>query len=245
VATRSRDNTATIHRHLREAILHGALTAGSELSQVKLAEDFGVSRGPVREALRLLEREGLVEAEVNRRVRVASFSPGDLEEVYAMRIVNEALAIRATVPHLTEDDMATLHADIARMEALSGTDLADWEPVHRHFHHTLVAYSGVRLVSLIQQLSDHAERYRLVYLPREPRAWSVGAAEHREIVALCEARDAPGAADALARHLARTAGSMLMHVAPDHEPILVRSAVRAATRTEPAARPARVALQRT
>ena len=76
-------------------------------------------------------------------------------------------------------------------------------------------------------------------------AWSVGAAEHREIVALCEARDAPGAADALARHLARTAGSMLMHVAPDHEPALMRSAVRAATRTEPAARPARVALQRT
>ena len=245
MATRSRDNTATIHRHLREAILHGAIPAGAELSQVKLAEDYGVSRGPVREALRLLEREGLVDAEMNRRVRVAPFSPADLEEVYAMRIVNEALAIRATVPHLTDEDLASLHADMDSMEALSGTDIVDWEPVHRHFHHTLVAYAGVRLVNLIGQLSDHAERYRLVHLPREPRAWSVGAAEHREIVALCEARDAPGAADALARHLARTAGSMLMHVAPDHEPALVRNAVRAAARTEPEARPARVALQRT
>src|SRR4051812_15215580 len=77
VANGSRDNTAAIHRQLREAILHGRLEAGAELSQVKLADDFGVSRGPVREALRLLEREGLVEAELNRRVRVASFSPSD------------------------------------------------------------------------------------------------------------------------------------------------------------------------
>jgi DNA-binding GntR family transcriptional regulator len=245
VADGSRDSTAAIHRQLREAILRGEIAAGAELSQVQLAETFGVSRGPVREALRLLEREGLVAAELNRRARVAPFSPGDLEEVYAMRIVNEALAIRATVPHLTDEDMAVLHADLGRMEALSGTDIVDWEPVHRHFHHTLVAYGGPRLVSHIQQLSDHAERYRLVYLPREPRAWSVGAAEHREIVAACEARDEAGAAELLARHLARTAGSMLLHVAPDHEPTLMRTAVRAATHAESSARPTRVALQRT
>jgi len=245
VVANGRDNTAAIHRRLREAILAGEIAAGSELSQVKLADDFGVSRGPVREALRLLEREGLVEAELNRRARVAPFSPRDLEEVYAMRIVNEAVAIRATVPHLTDEDLATLHADLDRMEVLSGTDIVDWEPVHRHFHHTLVSYAGTRLVSLIGQLSDHAERYRLVYLPREPRAWSVGAAEHREIVAACAARDEAAAGDLLARHLARTAGSMLLHVAPDHEPTLMRTAVRVATHAEPAARPTRVALQRT
>jgi DNA-binding GntR family transcriptional regulator len=233
VANGSRDNTAAIHRQLREAILHGEIAAGAELSQVKLADEFGVSRGPVREALRLLEREGLVEAELNRRVRVAPFSSGDLEEVYALR-----------VPHLTNEDLATLHADMDRMEALSGTDIADWEPVHRHFHHTLVAYAGARMVSLIGELSDHAERYRLVYLPREPRAWSAGALEHREIVALCEARDAAGAGEALARHLARTAGSMLMHVAPDHDPALTRTAVRSVTNAQPEARPARAALQR-
>lgn len=239
-----RDNTAAIHRELREAILRGTIAAGAELSQVKLADEFGVSRGPVREALRLLEREGLVEAELNRRARVAAFSPGDLEEVYALRIVNEAVAIRATVPHLTDEDLATLHADIERMETLSGIDLVEWEPVHRHFHHTLVAYAGPRLVSLIGQLSDHAERYRLVYLPREPRAWSVGAAEHREIVSACEARDDAAAGELLARHLARTAGSMLMHVAPDHEPTLMRTAVRVAAHAEPTARPTRTALQR-
>jgi DNA-binding GntR family transcriptional regulator len=67
----SRDNIAAIHDDLREAILRGDLKAGAVLSQVQLAEQFGVSRGPVREALRLLQREGLVDAELNRRVRVA------------------------------------------------------------------------------------------------------------------------------------------------------------------------------
>jgi DNA-binding GntR family transcriptional regulator len=244
VATGSRDNTAEIHGRLREAILHGELPAGSELSQVKLAEDFGTSRGPVREALRLLQREGLVVAELNRRVRVAPFSAADLEELYALRIVNEALGIRATVPHLRPEDFADLHRALDEMEQLIGSDVGSWEKVHRRFHHTLIAYSGARLVRMCDQLSDHAERYRLVYVAQDPRAWSIGAAEHREIVAACEAGDAAGAADAIALHLARTAAGVLMHVAPDHDPTLMRNAVRAASSTDTAARPVRVAAQR-
>src|SRR3954452_11311093 len=105
----SRDNIAAIHDELREAILRGDLPAGAVLSQLRLAEDFGVSRGPVREALRLLQREGLVEAELNRRARVADFSLGDLEQLYAMRIVNEALAVRTTVPRLTAQQLQEVH----------------------------------------------------------------------------------------------------------------------------------------
>jgi DNA-binding GntR family transcriptional regulator len=245
MANGARDTTAAVHRRLREAILTGALMAGAEISQVKLADDFGVSRGPVREALRLLEREGLVEAELNRRVRIAPFSPEDLEELYALRIVNEALGIRASVPHLTDEDLSDLHDDLERMEALAGADVTAWEGVHRHFHHVLIAYAGTRLVRLTTQLSDHAERYRLVYFAQGPRIWSHGDAEHREIVAASEAGDPPEAAAALARHLARTASSVLMQVAPDHEPSLVRNAVRAASNTESSARPLRVAQTRT
>jgi DNA-binding GntR family transcriptional regulator len=251
MAVGARDNTATIHRELRAAILQGRVPPGAELSQVKIAEDFGVSRGPVREALRLLEREGLVEAELNRRVRVTPLSPDDLEELYALRIVNEAFGIRTSVPHLTGEELASLHADIEEMSALAHIDVSkweagvsEWEAVHRRFHHSLVAYSGTRIVRLIDQLYDHAERYRMAYVAQGPRAWSQGEAEHREIVAACEARDPAEAAAALARHLARTASSVLMQVAPDHEPSVVRSAVRAASSSEPASRPARVAPQR-
>jgi DNA-binding GntR family transcriptional regulator len=242
MATRSRDNTAAIHRRLRQSILTGELSPGSELSQVRIAEEFGVSRGPVREALRLLEREGLVHAELNRRVRVAPFSTNDLEELYALRISTEALAIRVTVPHLTDEEIASLHADIEEMGSLVGKDMLGWDRVHRRFHHTLVAYSGARIVRLIEQLYDHAERYRSTYAAQGPRAWSQGDAEHREIVVAVESRDPDASAAALARHLARTASSVLMQVAPGHEPSLVRNAVRAASRdAEEPQRPLRVA----
>jgi DNA-binding GntR family transcriptional regulator len=95
--------TWTVYSSLRESILNGALPPGESLSQVQLASQLGVSRGPLREAVRMLQREGLVEAEVNRRGRVSSFSIDDLEQLYAMRIVHESLAIRINVPALRSD----------------------------------------------------------------------------------------------------------------------------------------------
>ena len=101
--------TWTVYSSLRESILNGALPPGESLSQVQLATKLGVSRGPLREAVRMLQREGLVEAEVNRRGRVSSFSMDDLEQLYAMRIVHESLAIRITVPRFTQKDIDALH----------------------------------------------------------------------------------------------------------------------------------------
>ena len=97
--------TWTVYTSLRESILNGALPPGESLSQVQLATKLGVSRGPLREAVRMLQREGLVEAEVNRRGRVSSFSIDDLEQLYAMRIVHESLAIRITVPRFSQRDI--------------------------------------------------------------------------------------------------------------------------------------------
>jgi DNA-binding GntR family transcriptional regulator len=222
----SRDNIAAIHDKLREAILRGDLPAGAVLSQLRLAEEFGVSRGPVREALRLLQREGLVEAELNRRVRIADFSVNDLEDLYAMRVVNEALAVRATVPRLTAQQLEALHGALEEMDALAGVDVHAWEDPHRRFHRGLVAHAGDRLVRLVEQLSDHAERYRRAYIAGDPRAWSVGAAEHREIYEAAKRKDANGASEATVQHLARTALTVLANLAPEHDPSLVRGAMR-------------------
>ena len=225
----SRDNIAAIHDEVREAILRGELPAGSALSQLRLAKRFGVSRGPVREALRLLQREGLVDAELNRRVRVADFSVGDLEEIYAMRIVNEALAVRATVPRLTPPELDALQVSLEEMDQFAGVDVHLWEAPHRRFHLGLVSHAGPRLVRLLEQLSDHAERYRRAYIAGDPRAWSVGAAEHREIFEAATRADAVAASEAIVQHLARTALTVLANAAPEHDPALVRGAMRSAT----------------
>lgn len=225
----ARDSTVVIHRGLREAILNNELAAGAELSQARIAREFGVSRGPVREAFRLLEREGLLHAEVNQRARVAPFSIEDLEQLYAVRIVNEALGVALSVPRFTPTELDQLDVALERMDQLAGADLAEWEIVHGGFHRLLVCHAGERLQRLIVQCFEHAERYRRVYVSSEPRVWSVGASEHQEIVEACKARDSSLAATRLALHLSRTALGVLMLVAPDHDPQVVRGAVRQVT----------------
>ena len=229
---KTRDMTWTVYSSLRESILNGALPPGESLSQVQLASQLGVSRGPLREAVRMLQREGLVEAEVNRRGRVSSFSIDDLEQLYAMRIVHESLAIRINVPRFTKRDMDALRGCLRRMEALAGHDLRQWQLVDREFHFTLLAHAGDRLMRTIRELYDHADRYRWLYIKGVPRALSIAADEHKNILDACIDGDAASAAAHLARHLARTALTVLTHHAPEHDPTTVRAAIRLATGAE-------------
>jgi DNA-binding GntR family transcriptional regulator len=223
-----RDNTEAVHTYLRRAILRCELPENVPLSQVQLAERLGVSRTPLREALRMLQREGLIEGVHNQRVRVAGFSIGDLEQVYAARIMLESLAIRVTVPRLGEDDLRTLAAYLAEMDTLARVeDYERWNAVHRRFHAGLVAHGGERLLGEIGQLSDHAERYRYYYTTRSPGAWIAGAAEHRAILAACQDRSPADAAGQLARHYSTVALRVIAMVEPEHDPAILRTALRA------------------
>ena len=229
---KTRDTTWTAYSRLRDSILTGGLAPGAFLSQVQLASEFGISRGPLREAVRMLQREGLVEAEVNRRGRVSSFSIEDLEQLYAMRIVNEALAVRISVPRFTERDIETLRGHLRRMDELVNEDLRQWQAVDREFHFALVSRAGTRMLRTIRELYDHGDRYRWHYIRGVPRALSIATEEHKAIAERCAAGDPTAAAAHLARHLARTALSFIMHFAPEHDPTTVRAAVRLATGVE-------------
>lgn len=218
------------YKRIRGAILSNELEPGAILSQVKLAKVLGVSRTPLREALRLLQYEGLVEAEHNKRVRISALSHGDLEQLYALRIANEAVAVRASLPRMNSIDDRRLQTMLNQMSALQKQgDVDGWEQVHRDFHHELIFRAGPRTAKLIDELSEHAERYRRTFITQIPRAWSAGEAEHAAIVAACVARDGREAAALLARHLGRTALSLLMFNAPEYEPSIVRAAIRAFT----------------
>jgi DNA-binding GntR family transcriptional regulator len=229
---RRRDNVQRIHLHLREEILDGRLPPGEELSQVQLATALGVSRGPLREALRLLEREGLVEAEPNRRVVVSPLSWADVEQLYALRIVTDSLALRGGVPRFTQDDLDRLGDTLLELDELStDSDVEAWEIPHRRFHQLLTSYGGDRLARMSAQLSDHAERYRRAYLGNEPTAWSTSSREHHAILEACKDRDTSSAVEHLARHLSRTVLTVLASNAPAHDPMLVREALLAATQS--------------
>lgn len=220
-------NTEYVHSQVRRAILWGDLEAGTAISQVQLAKRLNVSRTPLREALRLLEREGLVVAEPNHRVRVSEVSVVDLEHLYAIRISLETLAIKATLPLLTKRDFGELARIHESMEQLArAEDFEEWEVNNRAFHEKLTKCGGTRLVRMIAQLSDHAERYRRLYQAEMPRAFALGLQEHAEILEACVERDSALAAQRLASHYAKVTLNLISTLAPEHEPTLLRSSLR-------------------
>ncbi|HEU4658685.1 MAG TPA: GntR family transcriptional regulator [Capillimicrobium sp.] len=214
-----RQNVDVVHDRLRSAILRGEIAPGEELSQVRLAQTLGVSRTPLREAFRLLQHEGLVEARSNRSYRVTSFSAPDLEELYITQLPLQALAVRLTVPRLTTADIAAMEGDLAQMAHYAAEhDVDGWEGPHADFHRRLVQHAGRRVVELLDQLSDHAGRYRRVYLAGTSYGFDAAAHEHREILDSCRTGDVDLVAGQLVRHLAHTAIDVLAMADADHEP---------------------------
>jgi DNA-binding GntR family transcriptional regulator len=212
----ARQSAEYVYRRVREAILEAELPPGEIMSQVALAEELGVSRTPLREALRMLQAEGLVEARTNRRVRVAPISPSDLEELYSLRVVLEAQALRIAVPRMSQEHIARLEGSIAEMAHFAQQrDMRRWLIPHAEYHRQLTRLAGERFEALLSQLFDHAERYRRLHLGRGPSAWAT--ADHREILDAVKLGEAQTAAAMLAAHLARTAFEVAEILQPGHD----------------------------
>jgi DNA-binding GntR family transcriptional regulator len=220
-------NTEDVYARLRDMLLNGEIPADTIISQVKLARELGVSTTPLREAMRLLQAEGLLIAEHNRRSRVAPLDPADIDAVYASRILLESLAIRINVPLMDRDTLAALRSGLEEMvRAAAADDQAAWEPAHREFHQRLIDGAGPSLLRIIEPLVDRSDRYRRsgMFGARTP-LWDVGNDEHEAILQACEARDADGAGANLARHLARSALTVLARIAPEEDPVGIRTAL--------------------
>ncbi|MET9558450.1 GntR family transcriptional regulator [Streptomyces sp. NPDC006645] len=224
------DEMSRAHHALRGAIMRGELRAGDVLSQVELARQLGVSRGPLREALRILQREGFIRQESQHRARVAEFSDEDLDELYAMRISLEALAIEIAVPRMTEDHLLRIGRLLKEMDDTARTgDFEKWRCPHEQFHRALVHPSGPRMEREMALLSDHATRYRLAFVSWKPLEWQADTSEqHHTIAEAVQAGDAGGAAKLLAAHLGRTALVVLSMSSPTYEPVRVRRALASA-----------------
>ena len=217
------NGVAALHRRLRKLILDGSYPPGTLLSQVELAEALGVSRTPLREALRMLQEEGLIEAERNQRARIPSFDPQVLDAIYASRVLLEALGIRLTVPYLEQQDLDALREALTDLS--SGSDPESREEPHRRFHRLLVAHAGEQLRTTIAGYADRCAFYRRMYVQSDPRNRTVADAEHEAIFQACVARDSELAAYRLTRHLARTALTLLAQLTPEYEPAAVRTAL--------------------
>ena len=183
---------------LREAILTAALPPGSRLRQEKLAELFGTSRIPVREALRALEYEGLVTSMPRRGFSVTELDADDIEEVYDLRILLESHAVRLAVPLITDEDLQILERLYADMVASASGD--EQLAAREEFYTRLYAITGrPRLAALIARLRQEIARsLRWPTLQHAPE-------HHGRFFEAIRAGDADGAAAQLTSHYRRVA----------------------------------------
>ncbi|MBP7148720.1 MAG: GntR family transcriptional regulator [Acidobacteria bacterium] len=201
---------------MRSEILDGRLAPGEWLRQEKVARDFGVSQTPVREAFKQLAAEGLVEHAPYRGVRVISFSPADVEDLYTARFHVEGRAARFAAEQISVHDIEELRSLHARMCACeTPRDLAEYRELNRRFH--LLIVEAARRPFLCRTLAQLWAAFPTMLWGNVPGVAALSvpgrddpdAAEHAEIVAALAARDPDRAERAVQQHI-QTAGNALV-----------------------------------
>lgn len=186
---------------LRRLIATGRLRPGEQIVQDALALELGVSRVPLREALKILEGEGQVTYLAHRGYFVTQLSLTDLLEVYRIREILETEAVRVAVPQMTTEDVDRLEeAEREVQVAALAADVITMTQANRRFHFALIEACGLpRLVRIIRLLWDATEVYRSVYYT-EPHNRELVEAEHRGLVAAVKAGDVEQALHILDEH---------------------------------------------
>ena len=196
---------------LRADILDGTIPPGQRLRQEDIAERLGGSRLPVREALRMLAAEGLVETEPNKGARVPVLDPGEVETLYRMRERLEPLALVESMGKLGSAEIAEIQAIQQRIE--QGVDVAEFLILDREFH--MATYTGCtdeHLMSSVTRLWNATQHYRRAFMSVSGpgRAWIVNA-EHRLLMEAIERQDADDAELYLLGHIRRTRKELARH----------------------------------
>lgn len=200
-----------VYGHIRDAIVDGTYAPGSRLGEVEIAELTSTSRTPVREALRQLEMEGLVEVLPHRGARVCTWTAADLEEIYELRMSLEALAAARAARRIGPDELDRLDALCSRMEAatLPEADLDLLAQLNDEFHAVVQsAAASPRLVSMLASVISLPLVMRTFHR-YAPADLTRSHAHHRDLVAALRARDDVWA-DAVMRAHVRAAENVLL-----------------------------------
>lgn len=191
-----------VYDHLRDEILEGILAPGTELAEVALSEQLGVSRGPLREAIGRLAAEGLVTVRPRRGAVVRSLSEEEFLEFYQVREAIEGMAVKLAVPRLTDEDFETLEALNREMDEHGArNEVEAFFEANVAFHGRLLEASGnAKLQEVYRQLLDQIGRYRMRSLTlRGNLRRSV--TEHAAILRAAKRGDAERAAQLMADHI--------------------------------------------
>lgn len=198
--TKSRDGKQALSLlgAIREEIISGAYQPGDSLRQDILAEKYMVSRMPVREALRILETEGLVQTIPNKGARVAPIDLDDLLDIYEMRVSAETQALTLALPEISNNQIARAKDIQMEMEKAA---LSDIGRLNKEFHMALYQACGrKRLLAHVSHLADASDRYLRLTM-QALNYFSQSHGEHHALLDACVRRDEKDAVQILSTHI--------------------------------------------
>ncbi len=197
--------SARIADEIRKAILNGEMGPGARIRQELLAQAFGTSRIPVREALKQLENEGLVVLAPNRGGWIADVNSEESVEIYKIREVVEPLAIFESIPRLTDADIAMLDSMVRQLEQVNS--LEEYIQLDRQFH--LKTYSRAampQLLAMVERFWNTTQHFRRQFVKEAIAKESLPFSDPQHVVLMdtIRTRDAEGARSAVFLHIRRT-----------------------------------------
>ena len=196
---------------LRQAILKGELKPGERLMEIQLANKLGVSRTPVREAIRKLELEGLVLMIPRKGAEVTEITRQDMEDVLEVRTALEELAVKDACDHITDAQLSELKkaSNEFKKALLEGKDLVTCADADMHFHDVILsATNNRRLIQMLNNLSEQMYRYRMEYL-KDERTHKTLIEEHDAIRRALKKHDKVKAGAAIRVHIDNQKRSIL------------------------------------
>lgn len=197
-----RSLAAELTGRLRDMIVEGTLKAGTKISEPDLCALFGVSRTPLRESLKVLAAEGLVELQPNRGARVARIAPEAVEELFPIMGMLEALAGELACTRLTDADLTGLEA--MHLAMVGHWRRGEWLPysrLNRAIHEEIFRIAGnATLGALYQNLMVRIHAVRFV-ARKSPERWAEAVEDHERIMAALRARDGAGLSALMREHL--------------------------------------------
>ncbi len=201
--------------HLRRMIVRGELPPGDNIGEAELCRQLGISRTPLREALKLLAAEGLVELPANRGAFVAPIRADEVADTFAVVARLEQLGAELAASRITDDDLASLQALQDHMEAEHrARRRIPYFELNQKIHRAIVAIGNNQvLVASHEMLFARVERVRYLAID-SPLRWDESIHEHREVLAALAARDPVRAGSALAGHVRHTGQRMIERFDP-------------------------------
>jgi DNA-binding GntR family transcriptional regulator len=206
---------AAVAEMLRSEILSGQISPQTRLLQSEVADRFETSTTPVREALRQLVAEGLLDGDAHRGVTVHEISLDELKEIYEIRLRLEPLAIAATVENISAKDISKAEQLLEQME--TEEEPANWTVLNAHFHALMAQAAGrPRLAAILTSLRNLSALYIVRSIQAMPDRIQAGNQEHRELVTAIVDHDVERAQEVELAHLRHTLeiGELQLKMAP-------------------------------